>query len=166
MLSNTSKKIMNKDALFATLIGLGIGLLLTGIILVGPNIAKSIPAIKWPTISKITLPSFSFPKKSTPTPASNVAAQPAKHTVTIDSPLDGAIEDKESILVSGTTSKHATVIIQGTSDDSGTAVNGDGKYAGKITLVEGKNDITVTSISEQKEPAVEQITVFYTPEVW
>jgi len=156
---------MNKDALFATLIGLGIGLLLTGIILVGPNIAKSIPSIKWPTISKITLPSFSFPKKATPTPTASTT-EVIKHTVTIDSPLDGAIEDKESVLVSGTTSKNATVIIQGTNDDSATAVNGDGKYAGKITLVEGKNDITVTSISEQKEFAVQQITVFYTPEVW
>ena len=157
---------MNKDALFATLIGLGIGLLLTGIILVGPNIAKSLPSIKWPTISKITLPSFSFPKKATPTPASNAAAQQTKHTVTIDSPLDGSIEDKESLLISGTTTKNATVVIQGIQDDTVTAVNTDGKYAGKITLVEGKNDITVTSFSEQKEQVAQTITVFYTPEVW
>lgn len=156
---------MNKDALFATLIGLGIGLLLTGIILVGPNIAKSLPSIKWPTISKITLPSFSFPKKATPTPV-NTAEQPKKHTITIDSPLDGSIEDKESLLISGTTTKNATVVIQGIQDDTVTAVNTDGKYAGKITLVEGKNDITVTSFSEQKEQVAQTITVFYTPEVW
>ena len=157
---------MNKDALFATLIGLGIGLLLTGIILVGPNIAKSLPSIKWPTISKISLPSFSFPKKATPTPASNTAMQPSKHTVTIDSPLDGSIEDKESLLISGTTTKNATVVIQGIQDDMITVVNTDGKYAGKITLIEGKNDITVTSFNEQKEQATQTITVFYTPEVW
>ena len=36
---------MNKDALFATLIGLGIGLLLTGIILVGPSVAKSLDTL-------------------------------------------------------------------------------------------------------------------------
>lgn len=156
---------MNKDALFATLIGLAIGLLLTGIILVGPSIAKSFPSIKLPTISKISLPSLSFLKKTTitPTPASQ---QQEKHTVTIDSPLDGSIEDKDSVLISGATSKHATVVIQGASDDSVTAVNGDGKYAGKITLVEGKNDITVTSVSEQKETAVQKITIFYTPETW
>jgi len=158
---------MNKDALFATLIGLGIGLLLTGIILVGPNIAKSLPAIKWPTISKITLPSFSWPKKATPTPtASNAASQPTKHTITIDSPLDAAIEDKETVLISGTTSKNSTVVIQGANDDMVTAVNGDGKYAGQITLVEGKNNITVTSFNEQKEQVAQTITVFYTPEVW
>ncbi len=157
---------MNKDALFATLIGLGIGLLLTGIILVGPNIAKSLPSIKWPVISKITLPSFSFPKKATPTPAADTASQSVKHTVTIDSPLDGAIEDKDTVLISGVTSKQSTVVIQGLVDDSVTVVNGDGKYAGKITLAEGKNDITVTSFNEQKEQAVKSITVFYTPEVW
>jgi len=158
---------MNKDALFATLIGLGIGLLLTGIILVGPNIAKSLPSIKWPTISKITLPSFSFPKKATPSPVtSNQDTQPTKHGVTIDSPLDGSIEDKESLLISGTTTKNATVVIQGILDDVITAVNTEGKYAGKITLVEGKNDITVTSVNEQNEQATQTITVFYTPEVW
>ncbi len=156
---------MNKDALFATLIGLGIGLLLTGIILVGPNIAKSLPSIKWPTISKITLPSFSFPKKATPTPE-NTVEQPTEHTLSIDSPLDGSMEDKEDLLVSGTTTKNATVVIQGIQDDIITAVNTDGKYAGKITLVEGKNDITVTSFNEQKEQAIQTITVFYTPEVW
>lgn len=156
---------MNKDALFATLIGLGIGLLLTGIILVGPNIAKSIPSIKWPTISKITLPSFSFPKKVTPTPTQS-QEQPSKHSVNIDSPLAGAIEDKETVLISGTTSKNSTVVIQGVNDDAIAAVNGDGKYAGQITLVEGKNDITVTSFNEKKEQALQQITIFYTPEVW
>ncbi len=155
---------MNKDALFATLIGLGIGLLLTGIILVGPSVAKSLPTIKWPTISKISLPSFSFPKKTTPTPT--VTQQVIKHGVTIDSPLDGAMEDKETVLVSGTTSKEATVVLQGTTDDSVMKVNGDGKYAGKITLVEGKNTITVTSFSKDKEQATETITVFYTPETW
>lgn len=155
---------MNKDALFATLIGLGIGLLLTGIILVGPSIAKSLPTIKLPTISKISLPSFSFQKKVIPTPT--ITEQIVKHDVTIDSPLDDAIEDKDTVLVSGTTSKESTVIIQGLTDDSVMMVNGDGKYAGKITLVEGKNTITVTSISKEKEHVTKTIIVFYTPEDW
>jgi hypothetical protein len=156
---------MNKDALFATLIGLGIGLLLTGIILVGPSIAKSFPNIKWPTFSKITLPSFSFPKKAVPTPTPD-ASPKQQHTITIDSPLHDAVELAQSVLVSGATSKGATVIIQGQVDDVVILTNGDGKYAGKITLAEGKNDITVTSYSTDKEQASKTITVYYTPEEW
>lgn len=163
MLSNT-KKIMNKDALFATLIGLGIGLLLTGIILVGPNIAKSLPQIKLPTFASITLPKFSLFKKTAPTPTP--AQTEPKHAVVIDSPLPEAIEDTETVLVSGTTSKGATVVIQGFLDDIVIDANGDGKYAGKITLTEGKNDILVTSYTKEKVPAAQQLTVYYTPETW
>lgn len=151
---------MNKDAIFATLIGLGIGLLLTGIIIVGPNIVKSMP--------KVTLPSInlSFLKKQpTPTPASNAAAQP-KHEVTIDSPLSDAIEGTESVLVSGSTSRESKVIIQGIVDDVVIMTNGEGKFAGKVTLTEGKNDILVTSYHAEGISAIQKVTVYYTPEVW
>ncbi|MFH0749641.1 MAG: hypothetical protein V1917_01835 [Candidatus Gottesmanbacteria bacterium] len=157
---------MNKDALFATLIGLGIGLLLTGIILVGPNIAKSIPNIKFPEIAKISLPSFSFPKKATPTITADQTKQTDSHTLIIDSPLESAIEQTESVLVSGSTSKGATVVIQGFLDDVVIDANGDGKYAGKITLAEGKNDIVVTSYNVTKEQKIQNLTVYYTPEEW
>lgn len=159
---------MNKDALFATLIGLGIGLLLTGIILVGPSLAKGFPKITLPTInfSKITLPSFSFPKKLSPTPTVDASKLPAGHTITIDSPLPDAIEQTESLLVSGATSIGATVVIQGPIDDIVIVANTDGKYAGKVTLSEGKNDITVTSYSTTKEQKSKTISVFYTPETW
>ncbi len=156
---------MNKDALFATLIGLGIGLLLTGIILVGPSVAKSLPTIKLPTISKISLLSFSFPKKATPTPTVDTTKQ-SRHKLTIDSPLPDAIETTESLLISGATSTSATVVIQGQLDDSVIVTTADGKYAGKITLVEGKNDITVTSYSTAKEQKVQTVTVYFTPEQW
>lgn len=150
---------MNKDAFFATLVGLGIGLLLTGIILVGPNIVKSMP--------KVTLPSvnLSFLKKQpTPTPASNAASQP-KHEVTIDSPLPDAIETTETVLVSGSTTKESKVIIQGIVDDIVIMTNGEGKYAGKVTLIEGKNDILVTSYHTSTS-AMQKVTVYYTPEEW
>jgi hypothetical protein len=165
-LATPEKKYMNKDALFATLIGLGIGLLLTGIILVGPSIAKSIPNMKFPTFSKITLPSFSFPKKATPTPTIDPKAQTQGHTLTIDSPLEAAIEQTESVLISGSTSKGSTVVIQGSIDDVVIDANGEGKYAGKIKLAEGKNDITVTSYSTTKEQKAQGLTLYYTPEEW
>jgi len=156
MLSNT-KNTMNKDAFFATLIGLGIGLLLTGIILVGPNIVKSLP--------KVTLPSvnLSFLKKQ-PTPTPTPSPEP-KHEVTIDSPLPDAIETTDSVLVSGSSSRESKVIIQGIIDDIVIATNGEGKFAGKVTLTEGKNDILVTSYLAGVS-AMQKVTVYYTPQDW
>ena len=158
---------MNKDAIFATLIGLGIGLLLTAIILVGPNIVKSLPHLRLPSFPKIsiTLPSFSFPKKTTPTPT-NTSTKNTAHAVTVTSPLPEEIEQSTELLVSGSTSAHASVVIQGTIDDIVVVANDQGQYAGKITLSEGKNTILVTSYSTKQEVATQEVTVYYTPEQW
>lgn len=153
MLSNT-KNTMNKDAFFATLVGLGIGLLLTGIILVGPNVVKSLPP----------MPKISWPQKK-PTPAPTEIPE-APHTVTIDSPLPDAIETTDSVLISGSSSKESKVIIQGVIDDIVIATNGEGKFAGKVTLTEGKNDILVTSYNAENESATQKVTVYYTPQDW
>ncbi len=156
---------MNKDALIATLIGLSIGLLLTGIILLGPGLAKSIPAITIPKLSSISLPDF-LQKKPKLTPTPEQTAKNDTHAITIDSPLEEAIEQDDVVLVSGTTSKGATVVLQGFVDDVVIDANGDGKYAGKITLVEGKNIIIVTSYNEKNEPVTQQRVLYYTPEEW
>lgn len=143
---------MNKDALLATLIGFGIGLLITGLLLIGPNIVKMFPAIKLPTIS--------FSQNNTspaPTPTPKAAL------FSIESPLPDAIENSPDLLVSGTAPAGSTVVIAGPSDESVVAVASDGKFAGKITLVEGRNDITVTSLTPDKQTS-QSVTVFYTEE--
>ncbi len=138
---------MNKDAILATLIGFGIGLLITGLLLVGPNITKFLPKINLP--AKVSAP--------TPTPT------PSQFAVTIESPLADAIENTTDLLVSGVTSPGATVVIAGSVDDTAVSAQPDGKYAGKITLTEGKNEIVVTSYLETKQIS-QSITVYYTPE--
>lgn len=128
---------MNKDALLATLIGFGIGLVITGIIILGPNLVKSFPKITFP---KITLPQSKIkPQTASPTVA------PAKTDLTIDSPLVDAIETNREILVSGSTIPQSIVVVAGLVDEDVAVVKEDGKYAGKITLVEGKNEILVTN---------------------
>jgi hypothetical protein len=145
---------MNKDAILATIIGFIIGLLITGMLLVAPRIAHSLPKLN------IQLPSLSqlFPQ-GTPTPS----PAPAEFAVTIDSPLPESIESDDEVLVSGTTMAGSTVVIEGNINDIIVAVKDDGKYAGKIILVEGENEITVTSYNTEKQ-ATETVMVFYTPE--
>ena len=145
---------MNKDALLATLIGFIIGLCITGMLLVGPRLMSALPKFS------LHLPNLSqaMPKKApkpTPTP------KPA--TFAIDSPLPESIESENVVLVSGTAQPDSTVVIQGNTDDAVSAVIDDGKFAGKVTLVEGKNILSVTSFSKDKT-TTQSITVFYTPE--
>ena len=145
---------MNKDALLATLIGFGIGLLITGLLLLGPNLTKFLPKIKLPTVT------LSQPKqKSTPA----ATPTPIQSGVTIESPLPDAIESTADLLVSGKTSPGSTVVIAGSMDDTTVVAQSDGKFAGKITLAEGKNEIIVTAYSKTKQIS-QTIVVYYTPE--
>lgn len=143
---------MNRDAIIATVIGFGIGLVITGIFLVGPNFVQYMPKISWP--------SFALPKsqpKPTPTPT------PAAQTFSISAPLADSIESEDTVLVSGNSPGGSLVVIEGTTDEVIVSANGDGKYAGKISLEEGKNEIVVTSYMSGK-PSRLSVIVFYTPE--
>lgn len=137
---------MNKDAVVATVIGFGIGLLITSAFILGPNLVKS-------------LPKLSFPTKSTPTPT----VTPPISVLTIDAPIADTIEASPSVLVSGSSPKDAKVVVEGLVDEVVVTANGDGKYAGKVTLVEGKNELIVTSYTKEKTMK-QSVVVFYTPE--
>lgn len=142
---------MNKDALLATVIGFVVGLVITGLLLVGPRLVSFLPKISWP--------SFSFGQTN---PTASPTSTP-EVSFTIDSPLPEAIESGAELLVSGSTEPGATVVIQTDVDDEVVIAKEDGKYAGKVTLIEGKNDLVVTSYGKTKQEA-KTIAVFYTPE--
>ena len=145
---------MNKDAILATMIGFVVGLVITAILLAGPKLASFLPHISW------KLPTFS---QSKPTPSKAGTAKQKAFTVTIESPLDQSIQSDSTILVSGSTTSGATVLIDGNTDDAISQVKSDGKFAGKVSLVEGENIITVTSYLKGKS-ATQSVMVFYTSE--
>ncbi len=144
--------LMSKDALLATLIGLGIGLLITGVIVAGPKIVSALPRISIPTIS--------LPKKSkpvaTPTPTQEAVA------LTIVSPTPESVVAAPELLVSGTAPIRSIVLLQGPADEDVIITDASGKYAGNITLSEGKNDVTVTSYTANDQDA-KSVVVFYIP---
>lgn len=143
---------MNKDAILATIIGFVVGLLITGLLLVGPKLLSYLP--------KITLPTITMPTRGG-TPTATLA--PSEFGVTIDSPLAESIETTDTLLVSGTSLAGSTIVIQTDADDEVVLAKGDGKYAGKITLVEGKNELSVTSYLKDKQ-ATQKRTIYFTPE--
>ena len=145
---------MNKDALLATIIGLVLGLTIAGVFIFGPTIVKLLP--------KMSLPNFSFPQ-SAPKPTPQTTSAPKELTVTITAPLPDAVEPKEDVVVSGRTQPDATVFIQGPIDEDVVQSGPDGAYAGKITAVEGKNDITVKAYAAGNQ-AQQTVTIYYTQE--
>ncbi len=144
---------MNRDALLATLIGFGIGLLITGILLLGPGLAKSFPHINFPK--------FSFENKKTTRPSPTPT--PTPQTLTIDSPTPESIEGKNEVLVSGKSFPNSVVLVGGPLDEDVVNVSASGTYAGKVLLSEGVNDIQVTSYLSGNATS-QSVTVYYTPE--
>ncbi len=147
---------MNRDALLASLIGFGIGLLITGILLVGPNMIKGFPKIQFPTI---TLPKRNETAQTTP------KTTPPPITFAITNPTADSIVTTADLVVSGTAVPSSMVVLGGPNDEDVTTAGADGKFSGKLTLSEGKNDITVTNFIQGKA-AEQTMTVFYTKENW
>ncbi len=157
---------MNRDAILATIIGFGIGLVVTGAIVFGPQVSKNLPKLPPLTLSNITWPKFSKPPLA-PTPTPDLANLPATsgEKLTIDSPLPENIEINSQLLVSGKTKPNSLVVVEMIDEQKVISANGDGKYATQINLSEGKNDIWITSYY-QGQPERKTVTVFYTQETW
>jgi hypothetical protein len=147
---------MNKDALLATIIGFIIGVAITGGILFAPKAAKYLPHFNFP---KLNLANNSKPKQ--PSPKTTPQVKPT--TFSITSPLDSSLITSDTILVSGTAPVASYVTIGGFSDENAITVGSDGKFAAKIAVGEGRNDITVTAF-QNNDVASKKVTVYYTPE--
>lgn len=142
--------------MLATTIGLILGLTIAGVFIFGPGIARAIP--------KFSLPSFSLPKPSTKT-SPQPTSTPKEFSVTITAPLADAVEPKKDVVVSGLTITGATVVIQGPIDEDVVLAGEGGAYAGRVTALEGKNDITVTAYAQNgTKQAQSSVTIFYTEE--
>lgn len=146
---------MNKDAILATVIGFGIGLLIAAAIFLGPALIKNFP--------RITLPSISSINGKTKEQTKPAQKPVLTDTLTIQSPLPEAIEPKNETLVSGSVTPDSTVVIETEGTEAVVVSNAQGSFAGKIALGEGKNDIVVTSYTKGKVQT-QTVTVYYTPE--
>ena len=149
---------MNKDALLATVIGFGVGLIIAALVFLGPTVFKNMPQIRMPNLASLWS-NFTAQKNNaapTPTPKPN-------EVLSIQSPLPESIEQKNESLISGASPPNAIVVIEGESTENIIIANAEGSYAGKISLGEGKNEITVTSYAGANVQ-VQSVTVYYTPE--
>jgi hypothetical protein len=158
---------MNKDAILATLIGFAIGLTITGIIIVAPTAAKTLPKFAIPHISlpSFHMPSFGSAKKGTPSqsPTKSASEMVTNSSFDIATPADGSIITTETVKVSGPAMHPKTVLITSSTEDA-VATVADGTYTATVSLKEGRNDITVTAVSEAGSVDTKTITVYQTQE--
>jgi hypothetical protein len=148
---------MNKDAILASVIGFGIGLFITGAVLIGPTalpmFRKMISGIGKGSVQSLTT-------KTTPTPTTATSSD--ARTLSIDSPQDESITNNDSLTVSGKAPKETIVVVAGNVDESVVTVSATNTFQAKITLKEGINDISVTNLTNET-PTNKHFTVYYTP---
>lgn len=149
---------MNKDAILATIIGFGVGLVIAGLVFLSPALIKGLPHVNL-NLSFLT----SLFKQKPNTKPSPTKTASTSYKLSIESPLSESIEPKEETLVSGNTHPNAIVVLEGENGESVVVSNKDGAYAGKLTLGEGRNILKVTSYAG-KSTETQSVTVYYTPE--
>lgn len=149
---------MNKDALLATIIGFGVGLLITGVLVFGPTIGKYLPSIKFPTLS------LSSPLADSSKDNPDALGTSSNEAFTIDSPQHESVETNDSLLVSGKAPSGSMVVVEGVQNEQIVEANEQNTYAADIDLIEGENRVTATYYDQEGKGTEKTITVYYTEE--
>lgn len=147
---------MNKDAILASGIGFGVGLLITGGILLGPTLLSQITSKTQEVRNQVQSPQVQ--------PQKNNDAQVAGDQTTsfsIDSHQSETIVDSDKISINGKAKDGTFVVIAGDLEEQAAVASGN-TYSIPVLLKEGKNDITVTNI-DGDQATVQKLTLYYTP---
>lgn len=138
---------MRKEVILAIIVGVGLGLVLTfGI---------------W-TANKALLTKGGSQELS-PTPSLNETPTPsAAFELTILSPEEGDLLDKDSVLVSGTSTPGVNLVVLSENDEKVILADETGKWETTVKLVSGANDIRIVAYEPGSDQQVEKtITVVY-----
>lgn len=142
---------MRKEVLIAIIIGFGLGLLITY------GIWTANKAIKQKAEENQEAPSEEIAETIKPSPTPT----PAGLLLTISSPEDNLIADKNKVQLSGKTEPGATVVVLYEGGEKILEADQDGKFNAEITLVSGSNEINVSAFAESGEEANKKLTVVF-----
>lgn len=141
---------MNKDAILASVIGFGIGLIITGAILAGPNLIGKFNAMRKQSGSVASATTQT-------TPTVSPTGIPNNSSITIETPTSESIVTSQKLTVTGKAPQGAFVLVGGLLDETVVQAT-QGAYTATITLKEGKNDITVSSVGDTT--GINHVTVY------
>lgn len=146
---------MNKDALLASVIGFGIGLLITGAVIAGPKLMSQLKQ----TQGDVASANIEDKTDTTPTPTANHSTD----VLTIDSPTKEAIVSEDSIAVSGKAPKNAIIVVGSAEEEIIVETKETTTYSATVKLKEGKNEISVMSLVDGTQK-IERVTIYYSEE--
>ncbi|MEN8253393.1 MAG: hypothetical protein ABFQ62_03400 [Patescibacteria group bacterium] len=138
---------MKKEILFAILIGLSLGLIIT----YGAYRArKSEQEMATQTTDSIAS-----------SPGSETESQGNKF-LTLFSPEDESIQDNDNVKITGNTTADSFVVIFIGNDENITIADDSGNFSVESKLEKGSNVIAVHAINEDGKSSIEERTVIYT----
>lgn len=137
---------MRKEVLFAILLGLVLGLIIT----YGVYRART---------------SLQEGPNPSPTPAATVDPDsPTQTSLVLSAPTDETIQDSPAVTVAGTTDPNSFVVVVLNDDETITEADESGNFSVEETLAEGANVILVFSVNEDGQTVTQERTVIYTTE--
>ncbi|MCJ7827582.1 hypothetical protein MUP65_00340 [Patescibacteria group bacterium] len=142
---------MRKEVVIAIVLGFGLGLLITfGV---------------WQANKKFQQPSAQQAEPSptlavTPAPE-QPSLPPQKSLLTITEPVDNMLVDVEEVVVSGSTTPEAIVVIFYEEGEMILEADQSGNFSTTIFLVIGANEVRIKAIDENGEQAEEMLTIDY-----
>jgi hypothetical protein len=133
---------MRKEILFAVLIGLGLGLIIT----YGVYTAARGPRPESPATSPLV---------------ANASASPATDSteLVLTNPPDETVQKESATTIAGTTWANSFVVILVNGKENITTADANGNFSVKSTLRSGANIIAVTALNEDGKQAVQERTV-------
>lgn len=147
---------MKKEVFLAISIGFILGLVITFGIWTANKSLKNLPA----GIPASPTPSSSTPDAGEVTPA----PQPAANLLplTISSPIDEALLDKNTVSVVGKTQAGATIALISETGEQILTADSSGNFSADITLEGGYNLISITAYDKDGHSTSQTLTVTYT----
>lgn len=146
---------MKKEVFLAITIGFTLGLIITFGIYTANKSLKNLPSL-----TNRTSPTQAPEPTGGTTPT---AAAPAPNAIllTMSSPVDEALLDKNSVTLSGKTTAGAAVAILSETGETLVAANSAGDFTASVSLEGGYNRITITAYDRDGKSASQNLTVTY-----
>ncbi len=137
---------MRKEVIFAIIMGIGLGFVVTYGIWRAKNALRTLPANT--PVARQAISPTTAPLSKTP-------------SLILTSPLDNQLSSEEKIIVSGKASPSSTVIIATGVDSYLAQANEKGDFLQEISLVGGDNLISAYAFDLEGNSAEQELTVIY-----
>ncbi len=87
--------------------------------------------------------------------------EPPPHSLVVTSPVDETLSDQDTVTITGTTSPNSYLTAVSSQHQTFTQAQADGTFSLEMTLEEGANIITITSLDQFSNSQTADLTITY-----